>query len=398
LRELHVKVYLVVSLVVFGTAAGIVLLDLIPLIRRFLGRIHIGQWGNADEWRAGVRSRLLKQLDKPPAVPVSDNERLTVIERLSGRYTSKNLQCWQEASLLLGACEFAGEPDAAREIKRFVERKIDFRTGEWTREYSKPDSAMLAFAILKAAAEKAKIKPAMDKTAGLLFSLAGNATVPYNPSLQGIRFVDTVGMVCPFLFLYGLEYGKREAVELAERQIREYVEFGLHPFLKLPVHCFDTGTLAPLGIYGWGRGCGWLAVGLMDSYLCLSSNSNSVSDGTGLGDTKRFIMEQMVCLAGALLPYQATTGAWCRQVAARDAGDSSATAMLAWFFTRLFALTGDDTYKTAADKAQKFLIGATRKSGCVDFAQGDTKGIGFYSARLEPMPAALGFTARCIAG
>ena len=391
------KIYLIVSLIALGLAAGVLLLDLIPIAHRFLGRVHIGQWANADEWRAGVRARLLKQLNKPPAVPVSDNERLTVIDRLAGRYTNKNLQCWQEASLLLGACELSGEPGMSEKINRFLNKKIDCKTGEWRSEHNRPDSAMLAFAILKAATEKAKIKPAMDKTAALLFSLAGNATVPYNPALPDMRFVDTVGMICPFLFLYGLEYGKRDAVELAEKQIREYVEFGLHPVLKLPAHCFDTATLAPLGIYGWGRGCGWLAVGLMDSYLCLSSNSNSFSDGTDLGDTKRFIMEQMVSLAGALLPYQAETGAWCRQVAARDAGDSSATAMLAWFFGKLYDLSGDETYKTAADKAREFLISATRRDGTVDFAQGDTKGIGFYSARLDTMPSALGFTARCIA-
>ena len=47
-----------------------------------------------------------------------------------------------------------------------------------------------------------------------------------------------------------------------------------------------------------------------------------------------------------------------------------------------------DKLKTAAEKARRALLAATRKDGVTDYAQGDTKGVGFYSARLTAAPAA----------
>ena len=40
---------------------------------------------------------------------------------------------------------------------------------------------------------------------------------------------------------------------------------------------------------------------------------------------------------------------------------------------------------------RRALLSATRKNGEVDYAQGYTKGIGFYSARMNTAPAAQGF-------
>ena len=38
---------------------------------------------------------------------------------------------------------------------------------------------------------------------------------------------------------------------------------------KIPCHCFNEKTKAPLGIYGWGRGCAWWAIGITDSLKAL---------------------------------------------------------------------------------------------------------------------------------
>lgn len=392
------KTLLTVSLVLLAAVLVLLLADIIPMLRRWLSRIHIGQWKDEEEWKTQVEKSLFNQLKHTPAVPVSDNTRLTIIERLRGTYTSKNIQSWQEATLLLGANEMYKQKAVDGQIKEFIGRRINPVSGEWQDCNKKVDLTMLAFAILSSpVSDKQKIKPAMDSTAKTLFDLAERyGTIPYNNSVPDVRFVDTVGMICPFLFKYGLEYDCERAIETAKRQIVEYMDFGIHPEQKLPVHCFDVHSRAPLGIYGWGRGCGWLAIGLMDSYLSLLTEKNSnVMNTNNLSKLKDYLMEQMISLAGALIRVQMDNGAWGRQVFVDEAGESSATAMIAWFMGKMYNSTDNEQYKKSADMARNFLLRSTRRNGTVDFAQGDTKGIGFYSAKLDAMPAAQGFTVRC---
>ena len=51
-------------------------------------------------------------------------------------------------------------------------------------------------------------------------------------------------------------------------------------------------------------------------------------------------------------------------------------------------------YKAESERCLDFLMSVTRVNGEVDFAQGDTMGIGNYSRRFEPMPAAQAFALR----
>lgn len=395
------KTLLTVSLVLLAAVLVLLLADIIPMLRRWLSRIHIGQWEDEEEWKTQVEKSLLKQLRHAPSVPVSDNTRLTFIERLRGTYTSKNIQSWQEAALLLGANEMHKQKAVDGQIKEFIGRRINPVSGEWQDCHEKVDTAMLAFAILSSpVSDKQKIKPAMDSTAKMLLDLAERyATIPYNNSVPNVRFVDTVGMICPFLFKYGLAYDCERAIETAKRQITESIDWGIHPVQKLPAHCFNVHSRAPLGIYGWGRGCGWLAIGLMDSYLSLltAKNSNAMNTNNH-NELKDYLMEQMTSVAWALIRVQMDNGAWGRQIFINEAGESSATAMIAWFMGRMCYLADNEQYKKSADKGRNFLLESTRRNGTVDFAQGDTKGIGFYSTKLDAMPAAQGFTVRCFLG
>jgi len=403
-----VKTLLIISTGLLTLAVVILLVDIIPVIKRWIARIRIGQWESPEKWGLAVKKVLIRQLRKTPSVPVCDNTRLTIIERLKGTYKSKNLQNWQQAALLLGANDLCGCEEVRAQVGEFIDSQIDPKTGEWQEWSESVDSAMLAFAILSSpVTNKQKIKPAMDKTAEMLFGMAEKyGTVPYNTKVPNIRFVDTVGMVCPFLIKYGIEYDCGQAIETAWKQIEEYCLYGLHPSKNLPVHCFDVVSKDPLGIYAWGRGCGWLATGLMNSYLSL--NASTVAGKTEEQNNPLYtknnanikmqenLFGQMSLLASALEKYQLENGGWDRQVFLKESGETSATAMLGWFMKKMFELTGDELYKTSAEKAKSFLICSTRLSGVVDYAQGDTKGIGFYSVKLDAMPAVQGFSGRII--
>lgn len=385
--ELLLIITATISIVVCAAA----LIDLIPIFLRWFSRIHIGKWNSSEEWNASVQKVLFQQLKKTPAVPVSGNTRFTIFERLKGTYKSENLQIWQQAALLLGTNDFCGSVEAEKLINNFIRSKIDPESGGWIRRCEKNEGAMLAYAILVSPlSDKQKIKPAMDQTAFILKAMAEKyGTVPYDTSIPNVAFVDSVGMICPFLIKYSMMYSDENALDIGRRQLMEYCEKGLHEEFNIPIHCFDKNTGAPLGIYGWGRGCGWLALGMMESYLSLPEASNNKA----VNDLKSYIFKQMIRNADAILRFQTSDGAWCRQIQLPDSGESTATAMLGRFMNKMFILSGDTKYKSSAEKAKRFLVGCTRRNGILDYAQGDTGGIGFYSLRMDSLPAAQGFAA-----
>jgi len=384
-------VLLIISLALLACAVAIAAVDAVPLLRRWLSRIHIGQWSGADEWKAAAQKALLNMARTSPRIPAAQQERLTFIERIKGIYYSDRLQLWQEAYVLAALNGFPASEQRDSLIEKIISKRFD--RGEWIAAPDSPECAAFAWAVLAGPLYSEQLAGgAMRETADYLERAAGeNGTVPYNKAAPGIRYVDTVGMVCPFLAEYAAAFGDSGALALCERQIKEYCEYGLHDKNGIPVHCFGQSNLAPMGIYGWGRGCGWFAIGLADTFTALLK-----ADSTpGIKDLQLYLLKKMVAYADSLLGYQTGQGGWCRQLPVWDFGETSATGMLAYFMRRIYRLTGMEKYGESAARAREFVMKCTRKNGCIDYAQGDTAGIGFYSGRLDIMPAAQAF---CLLG
>ncbi len=357
---------LLATFAVFVIAAA--LCDLVPAARTWLFRIGIGSLSPEDAQKK-MRARAALQLRNMPAVPVSDETRFTLPERLRGTYKSRKVQAWQRAALLLGVAE-SGNGAAVRACT------ADLLTadGHWKKRVERVDEALLGYALLRAAESPQAVRPAMDTICALLTAQQLGGTVPYDPHRRDVRFTDTVGMICPFLWLYAETYNEPQAKELCMRQLEEYEQYGLHPVTGLPAHAFRRSDGAALGIGDWGRGCGWYALALAELLRC----GADVTD-----EAERF--------ARAVLPMQQQNGAWSRQLLSERGIESTATAMLGHLCAVLYGRTGDAQYKQAAENARCALLSATRRNGEVDYAQGDTKGVGFYSVRLTAAPAALGF-------
>ncbi|HOU09744.1 MAG TPA: glycoside hydrolase family 88 protein [Clostridiales bacterium] len=382
---------IVVLALLMSCAAVIAAVDAVPLLRRWVLRIHIGQWAGDEEWKAAVEKALLNMAKNTPRVPASQHERLTFIERVKGIYYSDRLQLWQEAYTLaaLNGLPPSGQRDGL--IEKMISKRFD--GGEWIAAPDSPECAAFAWAVLISPLYSEQLAGgAMRETAEYLKSAAGeNGTVPYNKAAPAIRYVDTVGMVCPFLAEYAAAFGDSGALALCERQMREYCEYGLHNQFNIPVHCFGQNNLVPMGIYGWGRGCGWLAVGMMNTFKALLKSQSTPE----IKQLQLYLLKKMVAYADSLLGYQTDQGSWCRQLSVWDFGETSATGMLAYYMKSMHRLTGMEKYGEAARRADVFLMKCTRKNGALDYAQGDTAGIGFYSVRLDAMPAAQAF---CLMG
>ncbi len=358
-------VIVLICLAVFGC-------DFVPMLANWTGRIHIGRYEDESIWEEKTEQVAERWIKKLPAMPVTDKTAYTIMPRIKGEYNNKKFRAWQEACLLLGMPESEAAKKAAYEF--FVNAETE------KQEYT-PGTAMLLYALLNSGFEKDKrVASACADYCKKALAAAGMGTLPYNKGGDN-RYVDVLGMVCPFLMKYSLVYGSNQAMELVKKQIEEYYEYGIHPLTGLPVHCFSRATKAPLGVYGWGRGCGWLAISLVECFEMLD----------GKDEYSEILKSRLLKLAEDLKKYQRKNGSFSSLLATGAREDSSATAIIGWFFAKAYKISSNKEYAVRAVAAKKYLMSVTRRDGKIDFAQGDTIGIGNYSRRFEPLPVAQGF-------
>lgn len=381
MKIILVFLILFAALVIFALS-----FDFVPWLKTIYGRRGIGSLGGGEAFLKAAKAIVSRWLLKGvPVVPRVADKRLTIIERAKGTYKPKAIQSWQEAAVLLAANELELE-----EAKAFIYKKIDKQTGRWLQPPSKVDEAYFAFAALcSPKIEKDFLKAAMDETAELLLEkYRAFSGIPYSEN-QDLRFVDTIGLVCPFLMKYSIVYNNDEAMEAAISLIEEYAENGIHKSSGLPVHCFNVKTKAPIGIFAWGRGCGWWASGLIDCYRTLSKTDND-----SFIREKMIVLKNMLLFAENVINYQNENGAFCRNLFINNGEDSSATAMLAMFLAYTGRVSNQNELIKAAKKAMQYIYSCTRRNGVVDYSQGDTMGIGFYSQASIVLPATQGFAVK----
>ncbi|MFB9325060.1 glycoside hydrolase family 88 protein [Paenibacillus aurantiacus] len=364
--------------------------DLIPMWKDWFGRIHIGRMPR-EPWTEAVTKTAASWLRRTPTIPLTDNNRLIVIDMLRGNYRRASIQHWQEAALLLGAAEYLSRRDDAdvrAAVSRYLARTFD-ADGGWRQAPRHVDAAILAYAVMKLPGiDLDRYKGALDDVRTMIEEHVGeDGTATYRKGMTAYRYVDTVGFICPFLVAYGIRYGHAASVNLALTQLTEYERYGLSTQLGIPCHAYRVDTKAPLGLYGWGRGLGWYAIGLADAWRELSQAHPA----------KPALTASVVRFAKAASSFQRPDGRWNWTVTRPEAiPDSSATATLSWFM--LQASDIPELAEAALESAEaglRYLMKATRRDGSVDYAQGDTKDIGVYSSRFGILPFAQGFAVRC---
>jgi unsaturated rhamnogalacturonyl hydrolase len=365
-------------------------MDMIPLFRDWLGRIKIGKYEDMDIWADDIKKIAVKWLIKTPKIKVTDNTRLILLDILKGNYTKAAIQHWQQASLLLGLnvfLKFNQDISLEKTILTYLDTTFDSK-GQWIKKPEYIDVAILAYAVMKLEfIDINKYKPALDTVWKLIKEHKGeDGTIFYRHSTKKYRYVDTVGFICPFLVTYGLRYGKEECVELAVEQIRSYEQYGMHKEYSIPVHAYDFEKKIPLGLYGWGRGLGWYALGLMDSWKELPVNNKYKTE----------LEAYVIKFAKAAINFQQDNGSWGWTVTRSESvKDSSTTAILGWYLVNAKEVSGNaEQYLSHSEKAFHYLMGVTRRNGAVDFSQGDTKDIGVYSNHYNLLPFTQGFCIR----
>lgn len=372
---------LVIALLIITFTIGF---DLFLYFKSVFFRIHIGRWKSRTEWFAAINKINYEWLKNTPTVKLTDNERYVIKDIWKGKYKNNTIQSWQEGGMLLGAISLPAKKDDPR-IINFLSKKID-NTGHWKQMPQYVDTATLAYAIAKQETDIDKIKPALDATIDLINGLKGtDGTIAYRDFIPEIRFVDTIGFICPFLTFYGVKFNRPEYIDLAFHQIEQYSKKALLSSNNIPAHAFDNESQMPLGIYGWGRGLGWYILGIVDMYNELPTNH-----------VKKESMAMLIeKTAENTLKFQKENGSFGAMIAVKNyRHDSSITTLAGWLFLNAYKINSNKLYYNAANKCIDSLMGVTRRDGVIDFCQGDTKGIGDYAKTFDLMPFVQGLTIR----
>lgn len=371
----------------------ILTIDLVPILNDWLGRIHIGRYPNRERWGHSVTHIGLKWLNRTPKIKVTDNTRFVALDMYRGNYSSSAIQHWQEASLILGLAEYvirnSDDTKAQKQIETFLTTKFD-ESGQWRSKPKHVDGAILAYAVMNLPTiDINRYKPAWDYIWTMVQEHIGeDGTVMYRKAMKDYRYVDTIGFICPFLVTYGLRYNRPECIQLAIKQIKEYEKYGMLEHTFIPSHAYNIHNKFPLGLYGWGRGLGWFAIGLIDAWRELPDQH----------EYKQTLEKIVVRFAKASVACQREQGNWNWTVMRPETRpDSSTTATLGWFLLNASQITEiSQEALSGAERAVKYLMTVTRRNGAVDFSQGDTKDIGVYSMLFSILPFTQGFCIRLV--
>lgn len=377
-----------ITMIILIVLISVILLnDIIPIMKTWVSRIHIGRYDNKDIWKNAIAKKSFKWLNNTPKIKVTDNTRLVIIDKLKGNYSKSAIQYWQQAALLLGLNECESSNEIKNTIQKYLDSQFD-NNGQWREKPEFVDCAILSYAVMKCDTTD-KYKLSLDYTYELIKELVGeDNTVKYRKSMPNYRYVDTVGFISPFLVKYGLKYNDEKAIELGIKQITEYYKYGFDSESNIPFHAYDVNNKYKLGLCGWGRGLGWFAIGLIDVWRELPNNNKY----------KNILEEIVIKYANTILKVQLDNGGFGWTVTRKETRiDSSTTAILGYFLvcaSEIEEIT--DKCLEGYNKTIKYLMSVTKKNGEVDFSQGDTKDIGVYSVLFDILPFAQGFALRAI--
>ena len=374
--KIIVFIFLILSIIIFGVDFYFYMLN------RYC-RYHIGRWNNYDEWLSNVKNISIKWTRKTPVVKMTDNNRLMVIDMINGKYKNNNIQSWQLGGLLLGLCE-CNDKEAKEAINKLIIKLID-KDVNWVTKPTNVDCGLLSYAILKNSKDYKKIKPAMDYSIGIIEkNICEDGMIAYTSDKNvDERYVDTLGFVCPFLQLYSNIYAEEKFSKISLEQINQYNKYGLLHDTYLPNHAYNPKNKLPLGVYGWGRGVAWYVIGLIDTYIEIKDS-----------DEKLILKQNIKNVADSYINYQREDGGFGSILQNERTYDSSATAVLAYFYSRCYEIFENPKYLEVSNKCLQKIKSVTRITGKVDWCQGDTKGIGVHSQTFDIMPFAQGFTLR----
>lgn len=192
--------------------------------------------------------------------------------------------------------------------------------------------------------------------------------LPYRPESTNYIYIDSLGMICPFLARYGNKTDNKQATDLAVTQLVNFFEYGFDSKKNLPYHAFNLDG-EKKGIIGWGRSVGWLLIGIVDTLEYLDNDNPNYN----------CLVKKFTELIETVLKYQKENGSFSWQLQAIEGmDDSSATSMIGYSIIKALKLELIDTkYYSDIQKIIDFLLNVTQE-GYVMQSSSECRGLGMY--------------------
>lgn len=264
-------IYLVLLLVILFQT----LLIVYPLIKRKFGkRIKMLKVQEVNVINEKVLQQAYKMLtSKSIKMSFNDDEGLyTLLATWKNRFLGKKSHHiyayfnFPLAFLLLGLLdqyESANKKEALAKVERKI---IDLITNEGQLKFKidKVDQAMfgLVFLRLYQITNKQHYFEAAKNIYKYISLFRKEDGIYLYRKEHNIFFIDTVGLLCPFLMLYA-DITSDDSIKIdAERQVQFALQYCVGPNQGLAIHAYDLNHNYPLGSVNWARGMGWLLLGL----------------------------------------------------------------------------------------------------------------------------------------
>ena len=230
--------------------------------------------------------------------------------------------------------------------------------------------------------------PALENLFGTIqqATKATNGGILYTPDSHEI-FVDTVGMICPFIAAFARITGSEVALRVCSDHLEEFFQRNIDPETHLPFHAYYFPSPSKLGLHGWGRGVGWYILGLADV-------ANELTDGP----LKDEVITEIRRISVSLRNYQKPNGNWGVQIPVRSSEDDlSATAFCAYGIARAMRQKIlDRSMLPVLTKALSAIAEQTDHRGRVANSSAEAYGVGRYGYTFGPQPWCDGMAAAAV--
>lgn len=228
-----------------------------------------------------------------------------------------------------------------------------------------------------------KYKQAMEKIVDYLYlhPKDKNGSLPYRKNTPNDIYIDSIGMICPFLCRYGTLYQDNKAIDLAIKQIINFIHYGFDNHSYLPYHGYNSTENTKLGIIGWGRAVGWLLIGMIDSLEYIDRSNPYYY----------YLSKLVNRIVNITIKYQMSNGYFAWQLTAIEGHiDTSSTAMICYAIKK-GVMIGilNKSYLYHSNLGLLSLYGSIKKGVVMD-SSAECMGFGMYPQRYDAYPWAQG--------
>lgn len=219
-------------------------------------------------------------------------------------------------------------------------------------------------------------------------------------------YADSIGMICPFLMMYGINAHQQKYIDMAVLQIRNFMKNAIDEKTGLPYHGYRYKDHEKYGIIGWGRAVGWLMMGIagclslvnVSEKNCAKIYYGDKSFMTSISNMPHIseIMEEYKQLVDAVLEYQREDGLWGWNIPEVDSQtDTSASAMILYALSQYPDCKIKQNDHEVSEIIQRGMNGLEKyitKDGKVMQCQAECGGFGVYPEKFGSYPWSVGMT------